>query len=119
NPFNTKGSVTFTSPSNQSVTVNDFYDGGNIWRARVYVTETGVWQWSASSAADPGLNGVSGTFTASDTGLPGLLQLNPSNPKAWMNSRGQWFEYVGVAHWVLLNQHSTSRPTHKRFVPAT
>src|SRR5262245_42368698 len=46
NPFDTRGTVTFTSPTNQSVTVKDFYDGDNTWRARAYVTETGLWSWS-------------------------------------------------------------------------
>src|SRR5262245_26731588 len=63
NPFDTRGTVTFTSPTNQSVTVKDFFDGGNTWRARAYVTETGLWSWSASSLDDPGLNGSTGTFT--------------------------------------------------------
>ena len=35
NPFNTKATVTFTSPSNQTFTVNDFYDGGNTDRKSV------------------------------------------------------------------------------------
>ena len=116
NPFDTKGTVTFTSPSNQSVTVNDFYDGGNTWRARAYVTETGLWHWSASSSTDLGLNGVSGTFAASDTGLPGLLKINPNNSKAWVNERSQQFVYIGDAAWVLFNQNSAFSPDYQGFV---
>src|SRR5205823_3088102 len=47
NPFNTRATVTWTAPSGQALTVNDFFDGGNTWRARTYVTESGLWQWSA------------------------------------------------------------------------
>jgi hypothetical protein len=116
NPFATKGTVAFTSPSNQSVTVNDFYDGGNTWRARAYVDEPGLWRWSATSAADPLLNGASGAFTASDTGLPGLLQLNLYNPKAWTTSRDQPFTYIGDAAWLLFNKNPTFSPNYQGFV---
>lgn len=44
NPFQTAAVVMFTPPSGKTVTVNAFYDGGNTWRARVYVTETGAWR---------------------------------------------------------------------------
>jgi hypothetical protein len=116
NPFNTQATVTFTAPSGNSVTVNDFFDGGNTWRARVYVTEAGPWHWTASSADDPGLNGASGIFRALDTGLPGLLQANPSNAKAWITSRGQPFGYIGDAAWVLFNQNPTFSPDYQDFV---
>src|SRR5215475_10758117 len=41
NPFDTVATVRFTPPSNteNSATVDAFYDGGNTWRARVYVNE--------------------------------------------------------------------------------
>src|SRR5262249_40783598 len=55
NPFDTKATVTWTAPSGQAFTVDDFYAGGDTWRARTYVTEAGLWHWAASSAADPGL----------------------------------------------------------------
>jgi hypothetical protein len=62
NPFDTIASVTFTPPSGpaKDVTVRAFYDGGNTWRARVYVNEAGIWVWKSSSLADPELNGKSG-----------------------------------------------------------
>src|SRR5262249_52573754 len=105
NPFSTRATVTFTAPSGQAFTVNDFYDGGDTWRARAYVTEAGLWRWAASSASDPGLNGATGAFTATDTGLPGLLQLNPANPKAWVTQRGPPVLDVGEASWLLFNQN--------------
>ena len=59
NPFTTVATVTFTPPSGSAnaKTVDAFYDGGNTWRARAYVTEIGTWQWKSSSATDPGLVG--------------------------------------------------------------
>src|SRR5713101_7220067 len=81
NPFDTVATVTFTPPSGgaNAVTVRAFYDGGSTWRARVYVTEAGTWQWTSSSAADAALNGKSGSFAAVDSNLRGLLKKDSRN----------------------------------------
>jgi hypothetical protein len=115
NPFDTPATVTFTAPSSQSVTVNMFYDGGNTWRARAYVTQAGTWQWSSNST-DPGLNLKSGSFAATDTGLPGLLKMNPSNLKAWQNARNESFVYIGQAAWMLFNQNPEHIADYQAFV---
>jgi len=42
-----------------------FWDGGSIFRVRVLATTPGRWVWkSGASAADPGLQGLQGEFTA-------------------------------------------------------
>jgi hypothetical protein len=42
-----------------------FWDGGDAFRVRVTATMPGAWSWtSGSKPADPGLEGVSGSFTA-------------------------------------------------------
>ena len=42
-----------------------FWDGGDTFRVRVAATAPGTWTWrSGSQPADPGLDGVSGSFTA-------------------------------------------------------
>ena len=115
NPFDTPATATFTAPNNQQVTVNAFYDGGNIWRARAYVVQAGLWHWSTSST-DSSLNGRTGSFTASDTGLPGLLKLNPTNPKAWVNERNDSFVYRGEDGWVLLNENPAIAGLYQGFV---
>ena len=44
-----------------------FWDGGNTFRVRVTATAPGTWTWrSGSSPADPGLEGITGSFTAVD-----------------------------------------------------
>lgn len=55
NPFDIAVTVKFTPPSGSAnaVTVDAFYDGGNAWRARMYVTEAGRWKWISTSATDP------------------------------------------------------------------
>lgn len=47
--------------------VYGFWDGGQTFRVRVVATAAGSWQWrSGSSPSDAGLDGRSGSFTASD-----------------------------------------------------
>jgi hypothetical protein len=48
--------------------VYGFWDGGNVFRARVVATAPGAWSWTSGSnqPADTGLNGKSGAFTARD-----------------------------------------------------
>jgi hypothetical protein len=91
NPFDTAASVTFTPPSGQAKTVQAFYDGGNTWRARVYVSETGPWRWDSQSSGNKGLDKKSGTFSAADSKLRGRLLTHPKNPSQWMTEDGRWF----------------------------
>jgi uncharacterized protein DUF5060 len=96
NPFDTDATVTFTPPSGttNAKTVMAFYDGGNTWRARVYVTEVGTWQWTSSSMADASLNGRSGSFTAVASSLRGMIKRHPTNVKALITDDGRWFPLI-------------------------
>ena len=45
--------------------VNGFWDGGNSYKVRFLATAAGELSWtSASNQDDPGLNGISGSFSA-------------------------------------------------------
>jgi hypothetical protein len=57
--------VDLTTPSGRSSVVDAFWDGGQIWRARMRPDEIGEWQWRtvASDASDAGLHGQSGSFS--------------------------------------------------------
>ena len=103
NPFDTPCEVVFTAPSGAEYTVNAFYDGENIWRARCYVTGTGTWSWRSVSAADSALDGKSGSFTAVDSGLRGKLEKDPDNPKALVTDDGNWFLNIGDTPYFLFN----------------
>jgi hypothetical protein len=96
NPFDTSVQVRFTPPSGEIhlVVVDAFYDGGNTWRARVYVTETGLWQWQSTSPTDASLHGRSGTFQAQPSTLRGLLWRHKANPKQWATGDGRWFLHL-------------------------
>src|SRR5262245_24167351 len=75
NPFHSEVTVKFTPPSGSAnaVTVQAFYDGGNTWHARLYVSEVGKWKWNSTCATDAQLNAKAGTFTAIKSNLRGLL----------------------------------------------
>jgi len=109
NPFDTNATVTFTPPSGagNAKTVKAFYDGGNTWRARVYVSEAGTWTWSSASAIDAGLNGNSGSFVANPSTLKGIVRRHPSNPKAFVTDDGQWFPMIMEWGSLLFTQDKT------------
>jgi len=92
NPFDTEVRVQFTPPSGaaNAKTVGAFYDGDNIWRARVYLSEVGSWSWSSSCEADAALHGQSGKFSCAPSDLRGRLLSHPKNPHHWQTENGRW-----------------------------
>jgi hypothetical protein len=116
NPFDTAATVTFTPPSGpgNAKTVDAFYDGGNTWRARVYVTETGSWTWRSASPTDLGLDNRTGHFTAQASSFRGLLKLHPDNSRAWITDNGQWFANISDTGYLLF--HSIDAPLWKQWV---
>ncbi len=104
NPFDMMATVTFTPPSGQAKaqTVYAFYDGDNIWRARVYVSEPGAWRWSSACATDKGLGGKTGAFKAVDSKLRGRLLPHPRNPRHWITEDGRWFLNLSDTPYFLL-----------------
>jgi hypothetical protein len=93
NPFDTQATITFIPPSgaDNAVTVDMFFDGENVWRGRAYITEVGLWSWITQSPDDRLLHNQSGSFTAADSDLPGMLRQHPRNPRQWATERGDWF----------------------------
>jgi hypothetical protein len=104
NPFDTVVTVRFTPPSGETNarTVWAFYDGGNSWRARVYVSEAGPWRWSSSCKAEQQLHGQTGTFRCEASKLPGRLLPHPRNPRQWMTEDGRWFLNLNDTAYFLL-----------------
>jgi hypothetical protein len=60
--------VTFTSPSGMVKTINGFWDGGDIWKARFMPNETGEWTFvtKCSDSRNSGLNEQKGSFLCKD-----------------------------------------------------
>jgi hypothetical protein len=59
--------VTLTSPSGKTHTLDGFWDGGTTWRVRFMPDEVGTWSFKTAWAdmANVGLHGQAGTFTCS------------------------------------------------------
>jgi hypothetical protein len=107
NPFDTRCQATFTAPSGQQVTVDAFYDGGDTWRARVYVNEIGGWRWRISSA-DAQMNGQRGEFAAATSNLRGMLRKHPRNAKQWATDDGRWFLNLNDTAYMLCKSGETA-----------
>lgn len=107
NPFNTVVTLTFVPPSGKSKIVHAFYDGGDAWRARAYITEVGRWRWSSASADDPQLNNKSGSFTAARSDLRGMLRKHKENPRQWMTDDGRWFVNLNDTPYMLFKKTET------------
>ena len=103
NPFDTDGIVVFTPPSvaRNRITVRAFYDGGNIWRARLYVSETGRWKWAAESDDDSLLHGQNGEFKGVESDLQGKLRKHPGNTTQWITDSGDTFLNLSDAAYLL------------------
>lgn len=58
--------VTLVGPGAKTYTIPAFWDGENIWKARLVATEPGTWNWFTgnSQTKDSGLNDKIGSFTA-------------------------------------------------------
>lgn len=110
NPLDTVAMVTFTPPSGatRAKTVCAFHDGGNTWRARLYVSEVGKWNWSSTCKSDAGLDGKNGTFLAEDSKLRGRLLPHPKNPRHWSTEDGRWFLNVVDTAYLLLSPKDSS-----------
>lgn len=111
-PFGLEVRVRFVRPAGAGdpLEVDAFYDGGNVWRARVYVDAVGRWGWEASSP-DASLAGRRGAFEATDlpgATLPGLLGKDPSNPRAWRRADGTPFIHVSDTAYRLFHPDAAS-----------
>ena len=85
--------VTFTQPNGTDVTVDAFYDGGSLFKARAYCEHTGDWTWRCSSR-DTTLKGKHGCFTVIESKKVYFDVLPSVNRKGihWLlRSHGQYF----------------------------
>ncbi|MEA3460645.1 MAG: amidohydrolase family protein, partial [Bacteroidota bacterium] len=86
--------VTFTQPNGTDVTVDAFYDGGSVFKARAYCGQPGEWTWHCRSR-DTSLNGMHGIFNVIESNLPGKLRLHPKDSQQFVFDNGKWFLHIG------------------------
>ncbi len=125
NPFDTGVTVVFTPSSGRegAVAVKAFYDGGNTWRARLYVSESGQWSWRSQSADDEKLNGRSGSFSAVQSNLRGKLRSHPKNKRWWATDDGRTvLSLADTAYILFRSPNDPTQPvtddTFRRYVKA-
>ena len=116
NPFDLRVRVTFTPPSGAPAarTVDAFHDGGAVWRARAYVTETGTWHWRVASPGERRLDGQKGSFQAGPSAHRGRLLPHPQNPRFWITEDGRPFLHVSDTAYRLF--HERDAPLWREFV---
>ena len=86
--------VTFTEPNGTDVTVDAFYDGESVFKARAYCGQPGDWTWHCHSR-DTILQGKHGTFKVIESNLPGKLRLHPTDRQQFVYDNGEWFLHIG------------------------
>jgi len=114
NPFDTTVQIRFTSPSQSAVTVSAFYDGGNTWKARVYITQTGTWSWQVTSTSDSSITPTSGSFSATTSSLRGILKPHSGNPRQWMTDNGQTFLNISDTAYLLFSKNHSGWQNYAR-----
>lgn len=98
--------VTFTSPGGNTMTINAFWDGDNIWKARFMPNETGTWTFETqcSDSGNAGLNGQKGSFLCinnsdqKDIYIHGPV-INPPGTYYLTHSDGTPFFYLACTAW--------------------
>ncbi len=95
NPFfDVEFSVVFTLPDGSEVKAEGFFKGKNLWAARAYCAQVGLWKWrSVSNQA--GLDGKSGNFEVKPSNLPGKLRKHPADSRQFAYDNGRWFLHLG------------------------
>ena len=86
--------IVFSRPDGPEVTVDGFYDGGSLFRARAYCDTVGAWQWRSVSSI-PELNGKTGGFDVVPSHFKGKLRKHPDDPRQFAYDNGDWFLHIG------------------------
>jgi len=90
-------SATFTGPT-ESITVNGFWDGGEVYKVRMLPTEAGLWRFTTRSN-DGQLNGRTGSFVCEESAIKGYVRVSPSRPYGFEWANGAPFFLMGDTIW--------------------
>ncbi len=94
NPYlDTDLRVLYTRPDGSDVTVDAFYDGCGVYKARAYCDQLGLWRWRSVSAG--ALGEPSGSFHVVPSALPGKLRVHTEDPYQFAYDNGEWFLHIG------------------------
>ena len=99
NPYlNINLSASFVGPT-KTITINGFWDGGNIWKIRMSPSEIGTWTYTTTSN-DSQLNGKTGSFNVTNSGKKGFVKVNPEHPYSFVYDDGTPFFFLGDTVWM-------------------
>ncbi|WP_171037039.1 LamG-like jellyroll fold domain-containing protein [Maribacter algarum] len=100
------------SESSQVYRIPIFWDGGNVFRARLVATSPGNWTWNIINEtvgnADQGFLGKSGSFTANAADVSanpnnrGFIQVDPVTNRTLQYADGTPFFYTADTSWSAL-----------------
>ncbi|MFH1428883.1 MAG: DUF4038 domain-containing protein, partial [Candidatus Margulisiibacteriota bacterium] len=91
----------FESPSQDTLSIPCFWDGGNTWMVHFSPNKEGNWSYTTSCDDDTGLNGQGGSFTVANTGLKGGVMLMPDYPLHMQYQDGTPYYMHGETEWGL------------------
>jgi hypothetical protein len=92
--------ATFTAPSNNTIVMPGFWDGGDTWKVRMAPNEIGTWTYVTSSN-DGQLDNQNGQFECVASSKKGFIQVNPSDPYKFQYADGTPFFWMGETSWHL------------------
>lgn len=99
NPYTSaSGTITFTGPSSQTITMPLFWREGSRWCGRGSFNEDGTWTWLTSSA-DSGLNGKSGSVLVGGDPLPAPIRVSQTYPRHWERRGGDPILFLTDTNW--------------------
>ena len=98
--------VVFTSPSGETKTINAFWDGERVWKARFMPGETGQWNFrtNCSDVKNEGLHNREGSFECKSNGNSKDIfahgpVINPEGTYHLTHSDGTPFFYLACTAW--------------------
>ena len=86
----------FKGPT-QTIEIDGFWDGGDVWKVRMAPTEVGPWTYTIVSAI-PELN-TSGSFECVESMSKGFVRQNPERPYTFMYDDGTPWLWRGDTSW--------------------
>ncbi len=90
--------VLFKKPDGNTVVVDGFYDGNDLFKARAYCSLIGKWQYRTQSNIKE-MNGLSGEFevkaASKKSSLKGKLRVSPQDSGQFIYDNGDWFLHIG------------------------
>ncbi len=91
----------FRGPT-ETIEIDGFWNGGDIWKIRMMPTEVGQWTYTLSGSNSA--FSKSGSFNVIDSNKKGHIHKNPDNPYTFMWDDGSPFLWRGETSWRLFTQ---------------